>query len=76
MLHSDCGAYGGLAGGFDNDSGREAKHHEKELKRAAAWLREHIPEIAVQAYFVDFDGVWEVDVATPATALQAGTTGD
>jgi hypothetical protein len=27
MLHSDCGAYGGLTGGFGGDAGAEARHH-------------------------------------------------
>lgn len=36
MLHSDCGAYGGLAGGFGGDARAEADHHEQELRRAAA----------------------------------------
>src|SRR5215467_10050215 len=34
MLHSDCGAYGGLAA-FEDDAKREAQHHCAELKRAA-----------------------------------------
>src|SRR5215467_661399 len=32
MLHSDCGAYGGLAA-FENDSDTEAQHHCLELQR-------------------------------------------
>jgi hypothetical protein len=67
MLHSDCGAYGGLAA-FENDPGREAKHHEEELKSAAACVRAQVPGIAVQAYFVDFDGIWEVELAQSTTA--------
>src|SRR5216684_2483601 len=63
MLHSDCGAYGGLAGGFLGDHRREAEHHQVELQQAAANLREAIPELDVQAYFVDFEGVWQVDVS-------------
>ena len=61
MVHSDCGAYGGLAAGFGGDVRAEAEHHEEELRRAKACLREAIPGVAVQAYFVDFDGVWQVD---------------
>jgi hypothetical protein len=38
MLHSDCGAYGGLAGGFHGDARAEAEHHHAELRRAAANL--------------------------------------
>jgi hypothetical protein len=58
MLHSDCGAYGGLAGGFSGDSMAEAAHHCQELQRAAANLTAAIPGIEVHTYFVDFEGVW------------------
>jgi hypothetical protein len=64
MVHSDCGAYGGLAGGFAGDAQAEAVHHEKELARAAANLVKAIPELAVQGYFVDFDGIWEAEIGT------------
>jgi carbonic anhydrase len=63
MLHSDCGAYGGLAGGFGGDAKAEALHHEDELQRAAEWLKNEIPGIEVQGYFVDFEGIWEVEKA-------------
>jgi carbonic anhydrase len=61
MLHSDCGAYGGLAGGFAGDARMEAERQDKELQLAAATLWREMPEIAVQAYFVDFEGVWAVE---------------
>jgi len=60
MLHSDCGAYGGLAA-FNNDPQLEARRQEQELQSAAAWLKEKIPNLEIQAYFVDFEGVWAVD---------------
>ena len=60
MLHSDCGAYGGLAA-FENNSEKEAQHHCLELRRAASYLLSQIPELAVQPFFVDFEGVWEID---------------
>jgi len=62
MLHSDCGAYGGLAGGFGGDARAEAEHHNAELRRAAANLKQAIPAVDVLAYFVDFEGVWEVEL--------------
>ena len=34
MVHSDCGAYGGLQA-FGGDQEREAAHHESELRSAA-----------------------------------------
>ena len=64
MVHSDCGAYGGLAGGFGGDAQAEAAHHQRELARAAANLLEAIPGIEVQGYFVDFEGIWDAEVAT------------
>ncbi|HVN03143.1 MAG TPA: carbonic anhydrase [Bryobacteraceae bacterium] len=66
MVHSDCGGYGGLAA-FGGDPAAEAKHHEEELRRAADYVAQQIPEIEVQAYFADFEGVWAVDL-TPVTA--------
>ncbi len=42
MLHSDCGAYGGLAA-FANDAAQETQHHSQELQRAAAYLLSQIP---------------------------------
>lgn len=62
MVHSDCGAYGGLAGGFHGDAEAEAAHHETELQHAATKLLEAIPGIEVRGYFVDFEGVWEADI--------------
>jgi carbonic anhydrase len=62
MVHSDCGGYGGLAA-FHGDAGAEAQHHEKELLCASAYLKSAIPDIDVESYFVDFEGVWAVQVA-------------
>jgi len=66
MLHSDCGAYGGLAGGFSGDARLEAECQDKELHLAAANLLREIRGITVQAYFVDFEGVWAVDLVKPS----------
>jgi hypothetical protein len=63
MVHSDCGAYGGLAEGFGGDSTAEASHHERELQRAASNLKAAIPGVEVQGYFVDFDGIWDAEVS-------------
>ncbi len=62
MLHSDCGAYGGLAAGFGGDARAEAEHHHGELRRAAVNLVRAIPGIEVEAYFVDFEGVWKAEL--------------
>jgi len=57
MVHSDCGAYGGLEA-FSGDAQAEARHHVAELCRAAECLRQSVPEVSVVSYFVDFEGVW------------------
>jgi len=66
MVHSDCGAYGGLAEGFHGDAHAEAIHHKQELHRAAANLAEAIPSLEIQAYFVDFEGIWDAEVTAGA----------
>jgi hypothetical protein len=63
MVHSDCGAYGGLDAGFHGDTQAEAAHHQQELARAAANLLAAIPGLEVQGYFVDFDGIWDAEIA-------------
>jgi carbonic anhydrase len=62
MLHSDCGAYGGLAA-FDGDAEKEARNHSSDLQKAAEFLNQQIPELTVKSYFVDFEGIWEVEPA-------------
>lgn len=59
MVHSDCGAYGGLAGRFGNDREAEAAFMETELARAAGTVRRTVPGLDVLTYFVDFEGVWD-----------------
>jgi hypothetical protein len=63
MVHSDCGAYGGLSA-FGGNAEAEATHHQCELARAAANLLEAIPGVEVQGYFVDFEGIWDAELAT------------
>ena len=63
MLHSDCGAYGGLDSGFGGDAAAERVHHHQELRRAAESLARAIPGVETAGYFVDFEGVWEADLA-------------
>jgi len=62
VLHSDCGAYGGLIDRFGGNARAEAQHHEEELRRAAECLQTAIPGIDVKAYFVDFEGIWAVEL--------------
>ncbi len=68
MVHSDCGAYGGLEGGFHGDRAAEVQHLRGELQRAAANLRHSIPDIEIAAYFVDFEGVWEAELEMAAAS--------
>jgi carbonic anhydrase len=74
MVHSDCGAYGGLAEGFHGDSRAEAVHHERELQRSAAYLSRAIPDLEIQGYFVDFEGIWEAEVATDSGGSKSHAT--
>jgi hypothetical protein len=69
MLHSDCGAYGGLAA-FENDVTREAENHRNDLHRAIEFMLAQIPELTVRGFFVDFEGVWEADFSV-GNALSA-----
>ena len=66
MLHSDCGAYGGLAA-FGGDTVAEIRHHREELQRARETVLREIPNLQVDAYFVDFEGVWEPMLAARST---------
>jgi len=52
----------GLLGGFGGDASVEARHHEEELRRAAECLQKAIAGIDVRAYFVDFEGIWAVEL--------------
>ncbi len=70
MVHSDCGAYGGLAG-FRGNAQAEAEHHQRELGRAAEYLQTAIPGIEVQGYFVDFEGIWDAEVASSRSLRNA-----
>ena len=60
MCHSDCATYGGLKA-FNNDQKTEAEHHAQELKRAAELLKERFPELEVECFFVNFEGVFAAD---------------
>ena len=62
MVHSDCGAYGGLAA-FTGDEKAESTHHHAELQRAAAFLRHQLPQLSIDCYFVNFEGIWQIDAA-------------
>jgi hypothetical protein len=67
MLHSDCGAYGGLAA-FGNDLAKERANHRTDLYLATKTLQQAIPGLEVTPYFVDFEGVWTLDEAATVLA--------
>jgi len=62
MVHTDCGAYGGLQA-FGGNEEREAANHESELRSAAGFLKSNIPAIDVECYYLKFTGVWAVEAA-------------
>jgi len=63
MIHSDCGAYGGLPA-FGGNKEREAANHESELRNAAEFLKSSISAIEVECYYLKFNGVWAFEEAT------------
>jgi len=67
MLHSDCAAYGGIEA-FDNNAASERDNHREELRKATALLAATIPGLAIEGYFVDFEGVWSLETAAAAAS--------
>jgi hypothetical protein len=61
MVHSDCGAYGGLKAAFGGDARVEADFHERELQRATAVILAELQGVRVEGYFADFEGVWKLE---------------
>ena len=74
FMHSDCGAYGGLAH-FKDDVAAESEHHVGELAKAADFLNTTFPAMDLDCFFVNFEGVWEVPVehAAEARRTEAGS---
>ena len=64
--HRDCGAYGGSA--RFPDSNAEASFHSMELAKAAGVILVAMPELSVECYFADFDGIWEIEPARSASS--------
>jgi len=62
MVHSDCGAYGGLQA-FGGNEEREATNHESELRSAVEFLKNNIPSLKVECYYLKFTGVWALETA-------------
>ena len=65
MLHSDCGAYGGLEAVWRRP-GRGTHSPSRGIETRAANLARAIPGIEIEGYFVDFEGVWVTDLELAA----------
>ena len=73
LLHSDCGAYGGLHQIFKDDKDAEVAHHRSELRLAYATLKGVFPTVSVECYFVDFEGVWQLEAGFFTESAQTTT---
>ncbi|MEK7541518.1 MAG: carbonic anhydrase, partial [Patescibacteria group bacterium] len=56
FTHYDCGAYGGIVR-FDGDEEKQFSFHQTELRKAAAEVRQKFPDLAVETYFMDKEGI-------------------
>lgn len=56
FTHSDCGAYGGLQK-FGGDAEKEFTFHQREHKNAHDAVQTRIPNITVESYFLDANGI-------------------
>lgn len=56
FTHYDCGAYGGIAR-FGGDEEEQLALHKEELEKAKATVLEKFPNIAVETYFIDKEGI-------------------
>jgi carbonic anhydrase len=70
MSHSDCATYGGLAA-FEGDRQRESDHHQEELQRAAELVKATFPKLAIECFFVNFEGVNAAEVRVEEVATKA-----
>jgi carbonic anhydrase len=60
MVHTDCGAYGGLQA-FGGNKEREAVDLESQLRSAADFLKSSVSTIVVECYYLTFTGVWALE---------------
>jgi len=68
MLHSDCGAYGGLEHRFQGSAEAESAHYQEELERASDFLKSAIPGLLVEGYVLNFEGVWVIENSMSAVS--------
>ncbi|HEX6805015.1 MAG TPA: carbonic anhydrase [Terriglobales bacterium] len=57
ICHSDCATYGGLAA-YNGDVEAEARHHFQELQRAKELLKASFPDLKIECFLVNFEGVF------------------
>ena len=55
MLHRDCGAYGGSK--QFADAAAEKEYFMGQLRRAEEFVKKELPDMRVDSYFADFDGL-------------------
>jgi hypothetical protein len=58
MLHRDCGAYGGSKAFGDAEA--ERCHYSDQLEMARQFVKNEIPDVSVDTYFADFDGLYRI----------------
>lgn len=56
FTHEDCGAYGGSSR-FGENQEKEFFFHQSEHEKAKKIIKQHFPDLPVETYFMDFQGV-------------------
>ena len=59
FTHHDCGAYGGFEK-FANNAEQELTFYEEEHQKAIMAIRERFPDIEIEAYFIDEQGILKI----------------
>ena len=60
MLHRDCGAYGGSKN-FTDGGTDEKEYFASQLGAARNFIRKEIPDVPIDVYFADFDGLYALE---------------
>jgi hypothetical protein len=56
FTHHDCGAYGGFTR-FEDNAEQEFAFHREEHRKAVHAVRERLPDIVLESYFIDAQGI-------------------
>jgi len=62
MVHTDCGAYGGLQA-FGGNEEREAGESRIGIAERCGIPEEQHPPIEIECYYLKFTGVWALEAA-------------